>query len=101
MLALMTALPFVTPVTRPVELTVATPGLLLCQVTVRPGIGLLRESRTVAVSCCVPCTTTNAGVGATVMDEMDGGSAATTEIDELPTPTPAVALIVTGPTLRA
>ena len=59
MLALMTADPTDTPVTRPVLLTVATAALLLCQVTVRPGIALPSESRTVAVSCCVPWTTTN------------------------------------------
>ena len=59
------------------------------------------ESRTVAVSCCVPCTTTKAGVGATVMLEIDGGSAATTETLANPEAVPLVAVMFTVPTLRA
>src|ERR1019366_2243956 len=101
MFALMTAEPTATPVTSPVLLTVATAALLLCQVTVRPGTTLPSESRTVAVSCCVPCTTTTAGAGATVMEEIDGGSAATTETFATPTAVPLVAVRFTVPTLRA
>lgn len=101
MLALMTADPTATPVTSPVLLTVAKAALLLCQMTVRFGTTLPAASRTVAVSCCVPCTTTNAGVGATVIEEIDGGSAATTASFAVPTAVPLVALMFTLPTLRA
>src|SRR5688500_7740060 len=59
-----TPVPSATPVTRPVELTVANALLLLVQVNV-VGETAPPASRPVAVSCRVPATATLVGLGVT------------------------------------
>ena len=54
--------PEATPVTSPVELTVAIAELLVLQVTL---LLVALEGATVAVNCCVPATFTEAVVGLT------------------------------------
>src|SRR3989442_543257 len=66
--AVIVAAPAVTPVTSPLALTVATAGLLLAQVTVRPLRGLPFASLGVAASCTVWPTCTDAVAGLTVTD---------------------------------
>src|SRR2546422_11109422 len=63
LVAVMVAEPTVTPVTRPLELTVATEVLLLDHLTVRPDSGFPFASLGVAASCTVfpPCIAAEAG----------------------------------------
>src|SRR2546427_5797416 len=68
LVAVIVAEPATTPLTRPLELTVATDVLLLDQVTTRPASGVPLASFGVAVSCTVwPCGTL-AGAGLTVTE---------------------------------
>src|SRR5207253_2409923 len=66
LVAVIVAEPAATPVTSPLPLTVATPVLLLDQVTTRPDNGVPFASFGVAVSCSVSPTVTVAGDGLTV-----------------------------------
>ena len=66
LVAVIVAEPAATPVTSPLPLTVATPVLLLDQVTTRPDNGVPFASFGVAVSCSVSPTVTVAGEGVTV-----------------------------------
>src|SRR5438552_3828594 len=68
LVAVIVAAPAVTPVTTPLPLTVATPVLLLPQLTGRPDNGLPLASFGVAVSCTVWPTGTDAVLGLTVTD---------------------------------
>src|SRR5205809_3718441 len=68
LVAVIVAAPAVTPVTSPPALTVATPVLLLPQLTGRPDNGLPLASFEVAVSCTVWPTCTDAVPGLTVTD---------------------------------
>src|SRR2546428_57365 len=68
LVAVMVAEPTVTPVTRPLELTVATEVLLLDQVTVRPDSGFPFASLGVARSCTV-CPTWIAAVAGLTLTE--------------------------------
>src|SRR5881397_2524478 len=64
--AVIVAAPPATPLTSPLPLTVATPGLLLAQVTVRPLSGFPFASLGVTVSCTVCATGTLVTVSAAV-----------------------------------
>src|SRR5438094_5503309 len=79
LVAVMVAEPGTTPLTRPLEFTVATDVLLLDQVIVRPVSGLPVTSFGVAVSCSVwpACTLDGAGLTAT-----DATGTLHTEIDD-------------------
>jgi len=66
--AVIVAAPPATPLTSPLPLTVATPGLLLAQVTVRPLSGFPFASLGVTVSCTVWPAGTDADAGLTVTD---------------------------------
>src|SRR5439155_423585 len=68
LVAVIVAVPAVTPVTSPPALTVATAVLLLPQLTGRPDNGLPLASFGVAVSCTVWPTGTDAVLGLTVTD---------------------------------
>src|SRR5439155_842937 len=68
LVAVMVAEPTAAPVTRPLALTVATPVLLLCQVTARPDRAVPLASLGVAVSCTVDPACTEAAVGATLTE---------------------------------
>src|SRR2546426_983185 len=68
LVAVMVAEPTVTPVTRPLELTVATEVLLLAQLPVRPVSGLPFASFGVAVSWTVLPSFTEADAGVTVTE---------------------------------
>src|SRR5207247_7692625 len=67
LVAVIVAEPATTPLTRPLEFTVATDVLLLAQVIVRPVSGLPLTSCGVAVSCAVwpACTLAGAGLPGT------------------------------------
>jgi hypothetical protein len=64
--ALIVTVPADTPVTTPVEFTVATLALSVAQLTVRPVSACPAESRTVTVNCCVEPVSTLAFAGATL-----------------------------------
>src|SRR6266581_3318290 len=68
LVAVIVAEPATTPLTSPLELTVATEVLLLDQLIVRPVSGLPLTSFGVAVSCSVWPAGTLAGAGLTVTD---------------------------------
>jgi len=95
---IVTGPPAATPVTRPFASTVAVAVLLELHVTMRSVSTLLLASRKVAVSCCVPPTTTLAGVGVTVTVATGIG---VTVITTLPVFPPADATIVVEPGLTA
>src|SRR5207249_4612 len=88
--------PAVTPVTRPLPLTVATLVLLLPHVTVRPVRVPPFASLGVAVSCVVPPSATLADAGATVTVATGTCTTVVTAVPPLPPPVPA-ALPVTSP----
>src|SRR2546428_11148487 len=68
LVAVIVAVPAATPVTSPLPFTVATAGLSLAHVTVRPASGVPLASSGVAVSCTVnPARTEGAG-GLTITD---------------------------------
>src|SRR5437773_530683 len=68
LVAVIVAVPAALPVTSPLAVTVATPVLLLPQLTGRPDNGLPLASFGVAVSCTVWPTCTDAVLGLTVTD---------------------------------
>src|SRR5207249_1853920 len=71
--AVIVADPAPTPVTRPLPVTLATPALLLVQLTERPDSGVPFASLGVATSCTVPPTVTFAVAGATSTVATDTG----------------------------
>src|SRR5213080_2092251 len=73
LVAVIVAEPAVTPVTSPLPLTVATAGLLLDQVTVRPPSGLPNASRVIAAYCAVCPTPIVAVAGVTLTDATGSG----------------------------
>src|SRR6266516_4470546 len=85
--AVIVAAPTATPVACPVPLTVATAGLLLDQVTVRPPNGLPNASRVIAAYCAVCPTPIVAVGGVTVTAATGSGHPVTvtlTAVDTLP-----------------
>src|SRR5438552_2153678 len=94
LVALIVMEPGVTPVTRPLVLTVATAVLELDHVTVRPESGVPPASLGVAVSCTVwpACTETEGGVTST-----DATGTGVTVIVEVPLLPSLVAVIVAVP----
>src|SRR2546426_7240339 len=98
LVAVIVAEPTVTPVTTPLPFTVATPLLLLAQVTVRPANALPAASLGDAASCTVPPTSTPADAGVTTTDAT--GVLATT-IAAVPLRPSLVAVIVTEPVATA
>src|SRR5207249_10334504 len=68
LVAVIVAATAATPVTTPLELTVATEVLPLDQDTARPGSGVPFASLGVAASCTVPLTWTDAAAGPTLTD---------------------------------
>src|SRR5690348_978493 len=94
LVAEMVAEPGATPVTRPFASTLATLGMLLDHVMVRPVRGLCCASNTVAVSCAVPGSTIVSSGGETETDATGGGSTVMVAIPDEP---PALAAICTVP----
>src|SRR6266852_4973549 len=94
LVAVIVAEPTVTPVTRPFALTVATAGVLLAQVTVRPDKGFPLASLGVAVSCSVDPTCTLAVAGLTLTAATGTG---TTVMADVPFCPSLVAVIVAEP----
>src|SRR5256885_15287429 len=92
----MVAEPVVMPLTRPLELTVATDVLLLAQVIVRPESVLPFASLGVAVSWTVCPAVTEADAGLTVTDATGRGTVLTARAAEPPCPS-LVAVIVADP----
>ena len=71
LVAVSVAAPTATPVACPAPFTVATPGLLLDQVTVRPPNGLPNASRVIAAYCAV-CPTPIVAVGGVTVTAATG-----------------------------
>src|SRR5206468_4102747 len=72
-LTVIVAVPTATPVACPAPFTVATAGLLLDQVTVRPPSGLPNASRVIAAYCAVCPTPIVAVAGVTLTDATGSG----------------------------
>ncbi len=98
-LAVITAVPGVSPVTRPLSLTMATPAALLCQVNVAPLTGLPLGSLAPAVSCCVPPTAMLALIGDS--EREDTGALTTVRVAGALVTPEAVAVICVVPALCA
>jgi hypothetical protein len=97
--AVIVAVPAATAVTRPVALTVATPGALDVQVKVRPGRSAPPASRATAVSCRVPPSGIDAVAGVTTTEAVVAGGAGTVTAALPATPSiVAVIVAVPGPT---
>jgi hypothetical protein len=92
------AVPGATAVTRPLELTVATPVLSLDHETDRPASGAPSCAIGVAASCWVPPTNRDAEPGLTATDATGTSD---TVIDEVPVCPSLVAEIVALPGKRA
>src|SRR5206468_12436656 len=88
--------PAVTPVTRPLAVTVAPDAALVAHVSVRPETGLPAESFGVAVSSSVPPTDLPATAGLTVTDATGTGVTVTVAVPLFPS---LVAVIVAVPTV--
>src|SRR5438093_182348 len=73
LVAVIVAAPAATPVACPAPFTVATAGLLLDQVTVRPPSGLPNASRVIAAYCAVCPTPIVAVAGVTLTDATGSG----------------------------
>src|SRR5213595_2481590 len=87
LVAVSVAAPTATPVACPAPFTVATPGLLLDQVTVRPPSGLPNASRVIAAYCAVCPTPIVAVAGVTLTDATGSGHPVTVTLaawDTLP-----------------
>ena len=97
----MVTVPAATAVTSPLELTDATAALLVVHTTVWPLMTLLNWSRTVAESCCVAATRTDAVAGVTptlaTTDAGGGGGGAATRMAAVPDLPLDVAVMVTEP----
>src|SRR6266568_4090228 len=98
LVAVIVALPTVTPVTSPEALTAAAAPLLVVQVIVRPLSGFPAESLAVALSCSVLPTATLANAGLTVTEAT--GTTVTVS-DAVPLCPPLVAVMVVEPAARA
>src|ERR1041384_3775229 len=98
LVAVIVAEPATLPVTRPVELTVATAVLLLAQVTTRPVSVLPAESFVTTDSCCVLPTLMLADAGLTVTVATGTGVTVVAAVPLLPA---LVAVIVAEPTATA
>ncbi len=96
LVAVMVAVPEVTPATRPAAVTVATCVLVEFQVTVRPVRTLPAASRTVATAFAVLPVRIEVGVKATVTDATAAGGPMTDRVTVLETP-PALAVITAVP----
>src|SRR5439155_2599211 len=94
LVAVIVAVPGVTPDTRPLLLTVATAVLELDHVTVRPESGVPPASFGVAVSCTVWPACTDAVAGVTSTDATGTGVTVIVEVPLLPS---LVAVIVADP----
>jgi hypothetical protein len=94
LVAVIVAEPAATPVTTPLDDTVATPVLELDHVTARPVSTLLLASRVVAVSCVVCPTLTLAEAGATLTDATGTSVTVTVAVPLFPS---LVAVIVAEP----
>jgi hypothetical protein len=95
LVAVIVAEPAATPVTTPLDETVAIPVLELDHVTVRPVSTLLFASRAVAVSCTVWPTVTLGAAGETLTDATGTGVTVTLAVPFFPS---LVAVIVAEPT---
>src|SRR5882724_4256341 len=98
LVAVIVAEPAAAPVTRPLELTVATEVLLLDQDTARPDSGVPFASFGVAVSCTAPFTCTDAVAGLTLTDAT---ATLVTVMLALPLCPSLVAVIVAEPVANA
>src|SRR5712691_409091 len=94
LVAVIVTAPAATPVTSPVDDTVATAGALDAQVTDRPESTLPAESSTVAASCTVAPASTTAVTGLTVTEATGTGFTVTVARPVIPS---LVALIVAVP----
>jgi hypothetical protein len=99
LVAVMVAEPTATPVTTPLEFTIAAAALLVVHVTVCPVITLPFWSFTVAWRVVVAPATTDAEVGATVtvVTTGGGGGPAVTVIADVPDTPAVLAVIVAEP----
>jgi len=99
LVAVIVAEPAATPVTTPLEFTVAAVALLVDHITVCPVITLPFWSLTVATSVVVEPATTDADVGATVtvVTTGAGGGTAVTVMLDVPVFPELVAVMVAGP----
>src|SRR5438552_497572 len=102
LVAVSVAEPTATPVACPAPFTVATAGLLLDQVTVRPPSGLPNASRVIAAYCAVCPTPIVAVAGVTLTDATGSGHPATetlTAAEPIPgCPLPVASVSVTPAT---
>src|SRR5216117_1823647 len=85
LVAVSVAAPTATPVACPAPFTVATPGLLLDQVTVRPPSGLPNASRVIAAYCAVCPTPIVAVAGVTLTDATGSGHPVTVTLAAMET----------------
>ena len=96
LVAVIVAEPAATPVTTPLDDTVAIPVLELDYVTARPVSTLLFASYAVAVSCTV-CPTVTLGVAGETLTDATGASTAVTVAEAVPLFPSLVAVIVAEP----
>src|SRR5437773_1175637 len=85
LVAVSVAAPTATPVACPAPFTVAPPGLLLDQVTVRPPSGLPNASRVIAAYCAVCPTPIVAVAGVTLTDATGSGHPVTVTLAAMET----------------
>src|SRR5437763_566458 len=98
LVAVSVAAPTATPVACPAPFTVATAGLLLDQVTVRPPSGLPNASRVIAAYCAVCPTPIVAVAGVTLTDATGSGHPVTVTLAAVETfPGWLVAVTVKAP----
>jgi hypothetical protein len=100
LVAMIVAEPAATPVTTPLDDTVAMPVLELNHVTARPVSTLLFASYAVAVSCAV-CPTVTLGVAGETLTEATGTVTAVTVTVEVPEKLLLVAVMIAVPGLTA
>src|SRR5260370_11347684 len=94
LVAVIVADPVASPCPRRLPSTLATPGALLCHVTVRPDRGFPFASFGVAVSCTFPPTGMLQVAGVTATDATGTGVTVTADVPVLPS---LVAVTVIGP----
>src|SRR5881394_137137 len=95
LVAVIAADPAATPITSPLVVTVATEGLLVAHVMVRPERGLPLASFGVAVSWIVPPARIDAAAGLTLTDATAAGVTVTAAVSALPS---LVAITLAEPT---
>ena len=96
LVAVIVTAPAASPVTNPVPLTVASPVLLVPQVTDRPLKGAPVESSGVAISCTVPLTWMPDATGLTATMATGTGFTVTTALSALPPGPWAITLYFPG-----